>query len=1147
MPKRATTVLLVLASWTGFGAQHAQAQADRFQRFEPGLIVETGARMGACDAVAFTPDGNFLMAVGDDKVVRVWRCTERGLDAASLQVLRWSIFREKRGNIYALALSPDDRHVAVGGFGVRGAHTPALLDRVTGDVKKALVDLQPTPYAVWALAFSPSGKRVAFGKGDGQIGVWELNAESPKDLIRLGKHQRKDGKPDNKVRLVTFIDENHLLSVAEDGLLLEWDVTRPNVPPQQRCDFGMQHLWQARRSTNGQTIGVVSQLDANKAAVYTVASRTQKPVSLPAGAMPHSVAVDAQGERLAVACWHGTQFSAEQRVSRSAEARLHIFDLSANPPRASEGPHQNYYMDAIAFHPTRRRQLAIGGGADHEVTLWDLDRPAAPLSKIVSPGNCLWGVALSDDPGSRYLGFRTQFNVNYLAAQPNSRAQGDWRVFDLEKRNWAPRGTNFKPVLPRDNPPPGWQLITSTGDAYRWDVVGPDGRRHRLPLDPNKDAIPRCYTFLPGTPPRLAVGHFWGVSVFELHKDGPRRSRLMMGHQGEVMAVAPSADGKLLVTASRDQTIAAWSLAPWPSQGELGARFLVQQGKVMVDEVDLGSPAWEAGLQKGDEVAVLVAGIDDEMFDPGKIEPAAARGRIKQLTADQCAERLRNPVPDKELFFKLRRAGKTQLTATLTTVRQRPLWRFFPTRSGEWVLWRWRDYYYDCSTNGDSLIGWQISGDIQDTPAYYRAEQFRKQFHRPDKVAEMLAGLAKPEKIALPDIEPPVVRLQANRNDLKDQDSLELTLSVESHGQQANHQLDRVLLWINDFLFETYPAQGFKFQRKVTIPKDRLRRGDNLLLLQCYNKAEMRGEAPGVLVTLARPVEKPRLFGVLAGIGDYSTSKFKMSDLNADRDAEALLEAWTGQQDKHFASVRIELLTNNQATPLAVLKILEGISREAKPDDQLVLFLGGHGTNDEELNKLVKAIRDAKKGKLPAVNPLPPQSFAFVGPGFDPLRPNDTCLTSGDLYRAITRLPCHKLVLLDTCHSGSVRSREFGTVESAVNPVRDLTRDGVGPVIVAACQPHEQAIEFGMLDRNRSYGLFTMAVRRALGEEFTEADADADGVLEARELTGYIKDSVPKLVQKLKEAKVDGLRPDDSQLPTEFLPRLEQRRPLARK
>src|SRR5262249_22674648 len=181
--------------------------------------------------------------------------------------------------------------------------------------------------------------------------------------------------------------------------------------------------------------------------------------------------------------------------------------------------------------------------------------------------------------------------------------KGPWRVFDLQKRTWAPRELPFAPVRPEESAD-GW-TVRLTPDPQIWEVINAAGKAFRLPLDPVADGLPRCYTFLPGKPPRLAVGHFWGLTLFELAPDGPVRRRVLVGHQGEVMAVAASADGKLLLTASRDQTLAAWSLADWPSQPELGVRFIPRQGKLFVDEVDPGSPGWEAGLTRGDEVTPL--------------------------------------------------------------------------------------------------------------------------------------------------------------------------------------------------------------------------------------------------------------------------------------------------------------------------------------------------------------------------------------------------------------------------------------------------------------------------------------------------------------------------------------------------------------
>src|SRR5262249_13021599 len=129
---------------------------------------------------------------------------------------------------------------------------------------------------------------------------------------------------------------------------------------------------------------------------------------------------------------------------------------------------------------------------------------------------------------------------------------------------------------------------------------------------PRVNQVPRCWTFLEPTgtkPPRLAIGHTWGVSLYELRPNDVRLARVMVGHEGEVMAVAPSPDGKLLVSAGRDETIACWSLEDWPSQKELGASFLpTRAGLIEVRHVDPGSPAWEAGLTDGDEVVMVIAG-----------------------------------------------------------------------------------------------------------------------------------------------------------------------------------------------------------------------------------------------------------------------------------------------------------------------------------------------------------------------------------------------------------------------------------------------------------------------------------------------------------------------------------------------------------
>src|SRR5690606_10877157 len=110
------------------------AGQDRRSLRTPGLVLETGAPTATTHQMLFTRDGKYLLAAGDDKVVRQWPVNENGtLDRDNLQFFRWAIHREQRGSIYSIALSPDakQRLLAIGGFGLRNGSI-SLIDRTNG-------------------------------------------------------------------------------------------------------------------------------------------------------------------------------------------------------------------------------------------------------------------------------------------------------------------------------------------------------------------------------------------------------------------------------------------------------------------------------------------------------------------------------------------------------------------------------------------------------------------------------------------------------------------------------------------------------------------------------------------------------------------------------------------------------------------------------------------------------------------------------------------------------------------------------------------------------------------------------------------------------------------------------------------------------
>jgi WD40 repeat protein len=1108
------------------------AQIDRRDRRNPELIVEAGGRLSTCDQLVFTKDGKYLLAAGDDKVVRVWRVVGGRLDATGLPPLRWITWREQRGAIFALAVSPDSAgsRVAIGGYGAQSSAV-AVLDRATGRQLHYAVPETPQPegkavnyFAVMQIAFAPDGERVAFGTGDGSVFLWGLKKNT---VQRLGRHAPKDEEElFNRIRLVHFEDDEHLLTAAADGSMARWDLSkakpqREMLPPIKGERVG--GVFRIALSPDGRRLAAATAPTGKGAAVVVRSIDGKDSTVIPLGKLQsaRAVAFDADGKRIAAAVGSFTVNDAGFIFEN--DYQIHFYNLTDSPPTETEGPPQSYRADRLAFNP-KGGQLAVAGGENHEVALWDVANLKEPASVARSAGACLWDVGLSAD--GRYLGFRDQRDPK--SEDVNRRGRGAWRVFDLEQRNWSKKPATFEP-LKQLRTAGGWTVAGDPNNPFRWYAVDGDGKKYALPTQPAQDDKPRCFVFLPAEgkkPVRLLVGHYYGVSVFELTASGVRRSRLYTGHQGEVTAIAVSKDRQWFVTSSNDQTINAWSLKDWKYQPDLGAEFEKADARTLaVTGVDPNSPASESGLVKGDQIIKF-----------------AFNGREVEGGPDAWLKRLQNPVAGLEHWFRLKRltpSGKP--VELLTTVRQRPLWRFFPA-GDDWVLWMWRHSYYDCSTNGDSFIGWQVNNpDLRREPDFYRAEQFRDIYWNQPIIETFLktrdiAAAVPPEELKLPRSfaanEPPLAAMTLNRNTVTRQDVVVTLTATPRDEKNRDFELERAELWINDYRVRSWQGatldewkrskrDGEALQSlsiQVTLPNDKLRSGTNLLTLQTFNRNGGRADAVQRL-TCERDPDPPQLYGLMIGINKYGQTKVgkdrgSLNDLKgARKDAESLHAVWEGQV-KLYKGTRVTPLLDEDADRTQILKALDGLKEKVGPEDRLVLFMAGHGAFVE----------------LPGAPGQPAHTqFVFCCPKYDSGRPLATGISTRELAEKLAALPCRKLVLLDACHSG----------EAATNPVRELTPSNQGPTILAACDRTQLSFE----DPEKHHGLFTLALLEAMGDRFDQADGDdtgkKDGYLDAVELFQYARKRMPELLKENKMA-------ENEQRPICFPPRPERYRVAAR-
>ncbi|MCI0699928.1 MAG: caspase family protein [Planctomycetia bacterium] len=1143
------SLLLAISAIALFASEVSAQQFDRRSRDEPEIVVETGGRVGPCDVLRFTPDGRFLLAGGDDKVVRVWPHSASGLETepARVKVLRWRAWREQRGGIKTLAISIDGKRVAVGGYGMKPA-TVAILNRESGELL-ALTWPKSRPGvdnfgSVMSVCFDADG-RVGFGTADGSVWLWEpvklkepdANGRPSSLPVRVGKHETLRDPAGNTEfnfpRLVHFRDTHTLVSIAQSGQVLACDLTgkfspEPGDPPTAKELFNVydgqpfkDRVYRAELIDGGKWVLAASA--APLVLLRSIDGKSAIPLELPNDRFPRSIAFHPKTRQVAVGV--GAALPAKQKLRFFAEGHDEIW-LFEDPIKTGAKTKPNPFKhtgraEALAFHPSEN-QLAIAGGDADEVTLVSLAKPDIPLTVVRGAGRRPWGVNISEN-GS-VVGVR--IGRDATALDPNLRGAGPWVRFDLDRlKPTLDEAQKWIDPLKEAN---GWTVVPDEKDRFVWYAERKrEGvtLRLRLALDRHRDLAPTCFTFLPekdGKPTRVLVGHYYGCTLFELVpgravKGAITGTKVFIGHAGEVTSVVAAKDQSWFVSGGTDHTVVAWALVDWQSEPGLGAKFAEKDGWVVVNAVDNGSPAWEAGLRVGDVIDLFF--VDGKrIFD--------RRAGVKPLgTTDVVLEALKSPRPRIELYFGLAARGKIARRETLTTVRQRPLWKWFPAFNGEnrltdWVMWMWHGSYYHTKTaHGDRLVGWHVnSPEAGGRTEFYQLQQFEKQFHRPEVLEKLIstrnAGAAlvtargeNPPLMSFTQYEPAPVRLALKRTEVKE-DGLALTVHVQPRGSNVDLMPERIELWLNDYLLDSWPKAGEKlnpkvpFQAPVTIQANKFRAGENQLAVLTFNVAGGRAE-DFQIVRNARPAREPNLLALLAGVNDYSDHRKnvvgarKFGDLkSAKNDATALgdlLLTYRGPK-RFFLDGKVDVRLDADVARKKILADLDASALRAKPDDLLMVFFAGHG---DLLMPKNEPVPKGGRGVLSSEG-----VFLFCCPNYSPLKPSETALSADELFSALAKINCRKIVLLDACHSGQATS---------ANVLRRCVPNGQGPIVIAACDQSEVSYEHPRF----GHGLFTFAVLDALGDGFRKADYNSDGELSPVELFDYIAGRVPVLMRQI--------------------------------
>ncbi|MGB4205134.1 MAG: caspase family protein [Bacteroidales bacterium] len=417
-----------------------------------------------------------------------------------------------------------------------------------------------------------------------------------------------------------------------------------------------------------------------------------------------------------------------------------------------------------------------------------------------------------------------------------------------------------------------------------------------------------------------------------------------------------------------------------------------------------------------------------------------------------------------------------------------------------WVLWT-PSGYYDASAGGENLIGWHLNNGLSKEAYFYPVSKFRNTYYRPDVIDRILETYDESEALRLADEErnrisaktgikntlPPIVQILSPETGtaLKDNRVTLVYKAVSPGGEPVN----QVQVQVDGRTVQHIQSPSFNSRGEAEV-KLNLEESSKVSILAQNRHGFSEPSTIKLIVPAAKgskpissPKEvpdhlKPSLYALVIGVDKYSDPNLTQLNL-AVKDARDFANILKKQKGLLYKDVEVRLLTDESATKDNILDGLEWLEREVNQRDIGIIFLSGHGVDDNVGN------------------------FYYIPIGGDLNSLKRTGVNKSDIMSTVQNLAGKAVVFMDACHSGQVGTQTRKGLPDMNGLINEFIEAQNGAFVFTSSTGREYSLE----DSNWGNGAFT----KALVEGLSGAAAGSDGVITPLSLSAYLARRVKEI------------------------------------